>query len=117
VKIGNAIRAQRHIDRARAQVIGSGLSEIHKNSPGVFYFLLQTAVETVADPAVAGPTRQGATLMSRIRRFIRDETAATSIEYALIAAGISIVIVAAVNAIGGSLNTTFTQVSTALGSK
>lgn len=55
--------------------------------------------------------------MSRIRRFIRDETAATSIEYALIAAGISIVIVAAVNAIGGSLNTTFTQVSTALGSK
>jgi pilus assembly protein Flp/PilA len=47
-------------------------------------------------------------------RFAKDETGATSIEYALIAAGISIVIVAAVNSIGTSLKTTFSSVSSQL---
>lgn len=46
--------------------------------------------------------------------FGKDQSGATAIEYALIAAGISIVIVAAVNAIGTSLNGTFTSVSTQL---
>ena len=53
--------------------------------------------------------------MSRlIVRFFKSDTAATAIEYALIASGISIVILAAVNGIGTSLNTTFTSVSTQL---
>ncbi len=39
--------------------------------------------------------------------FLRDETGATSIEYALIASGISIVIVAAVTGIGSSLKDRF----------
>ena len=39
---------------------------------------------------------------------------ATAIEYSLIAAGIALVIVAAVNGIGTILNTTFTSVQTAL---
>jgi pilus assembly protein Flp/PilA len=47
-------------------------------------------------------------------RFMRDESGATAIEYALIAGFISIVIVAAVQAIGTSLNTTFSSVSGAL---
>jgi pilus assembly protein Flp/PilA len=47
-------------------------------------------------------------------RFMRDETGATAIEYALIASGISIVIVAIVNSLGVTLNTTFTSVQTAL---
>lgn len=46
--------------------------------------------------------------------FLKNESGATAIEYALIAAGISIVIVAAVNGIGTTLNATFTNVSTAL---
>ena len=46
--------------------------------------------------------------------FFRDESAATAIEYGLIAAGISIAIVAAVGSVGTSLNTCFTSVSTAL---
>ena len=46
--------------------------------------------------------------------FLKNESGATAIEYALIAAGISIVIVAAVNGIGTTLNATFTSVSTAL---
>ena len=49
-----------------------------------------------------------------VGRFLKDNSGATAIEYALIAAGISIVIVAAVNNIGTTLNPAFTSVSTAL---
>jgi pilus assembly protein Flp/PilA len=49
-----------------------------------------------------------------IMHFLRDETAATAIEYGLIAAGISIAIILAVTTLGSNLNTTFTSVSTAL---
>ena len=47
--------------------------------------------------------------------FFKDETAATAIEYGLIAAGISVAIIATVNALGGQLKNTFTTVSTQLG--
>jgi pilus assembly protein Flp/PilA len=47
-------------------------------------------------------------------RFFRDESGATAIEYGLIAAGISIAIVAVVQGVGSKLNTTFTSVQTAL---
>lgn len=43
-------------------------------------------------------------------RFLKDESGATAIEYGLIAAGISVAIITAVNTLGGSLNTTFTKV-------
>ena len=46
--------------------------------------------------------------------FLKDNSGATAIEYALIASGISIVILVAVNSIGTTLNTTFTNVSIAL---
>ena len=48
-------------------------------------------------------------------RFARDESGATAIEYGLIAAGISVAIIAVVNTLGGQLQTTFTTVSTQLG--
>jgi pilus assembly protein Flp/PilA len=54
--------------------------------------------------------------MSMIRRFFRDEKGATAIEYGLIAAGIAIVIIAAVNGVGQQLNTTFTSISGSLAS-
>jgi pilus assembly protein Flp/PilA len=47
-------------------------------------------------------------------RFLADQSGATAIEYCLIAVGLSIVIVAAVNGIGSSLNTSFTSVSSSL---
>ena len=53
-------------------------------------------------------------MMRIFQSFIKAEYGATAIEYSLIAAGISIVIVVAVNSIGSTLNTTFTSVSTAL---
>jgi pilus assembly protein Flp/PilA len=46
--------------------------------------------------------------------FYEDETAATAIEYGLIAAGISVAIIAAVQGLGSKLVTVFTSVSTAL---
>ena len=47
-------------------------------------------------------------------KFVADERGATAIEYGLIAAGISIVILAAVNGIGSNLNTKFTSVNSSL---
>jgi pilus assembly protein Flp/PilA len=47
-------------------------------------------------------------------RFWNDQSGATAIEYGLIAAGISVVIIAVVNGIGTKLNTTFGSISTQL---
>jgi pilus assembly protein Flp/PilA len=49
-----------------------------------------------------------------VSRFVRDESGATAIEYGLIAAGISVAIIAVVQGLGTNLNTTFSTVSTAL---
>jgi pilus assembly protein Flp/PilA len=51
---------------------------------------------------------------AQLRRFARDASGATAIEYGLIAAGISVAIIAVVNALGGQLNNTFTNVSSNL---
>ena len=52
--------------------------------------------------------------MSKILAFLKDDSGATAIEYGLIAAGISVVIIATVNTIGSTLNTNFTSISTQL---
>jgi pilus assembly protein Flp/PilA len=52
--------------------------------------------------------------MSRVFAFLKDESGATAIEYGLIAAGISVVIIATVNAIGSNLNAKFNFISTQL---
>jgi pilus assembly protein Flp/PilA len=49
-----------------------------------------------------------------VSRFVKDESGATAIEYGLIAAGISVAIIAVVQGLGTKLNTTFTSVQTAL---
>jgi pilus assembly protein Flp/PilA len=49
-----------------------------------------------------------------LARFFSDECGATAIEYCIIAAGISIVIVTAVNGIGSALSTKFTEVSASI---
>ena len=46
--------------------------------------------------------------------FLKDESGTTAIEYGLIAAGISVVIIVAVNGIGTTLNTKFEFISTNL---
>jgi pilus assembly protein Flp/PilA len=52
--------------------------------------------------------------MSEFLAFLRNESGATAIEYGLIAAGISIVIIASVNSIGSVLNANFQKVATEL---
>jgi pilus assembly protein Flp/PilA len=47
-------------------------------------------------------------------RFLRDESGATAIEYGLIASGIALAIITAVNGIGPKLKTTFTSIQTQL---
>jgi pilus assembly protein Flp/PilA len=47
-------------------------------------------------------------------RFLNDVSGATAIEYGLIAAGISITIIAVVNGLGTNLNTKFTDINSSL---
>jgi pilus assembly protein Flp/PilA len=54
------------------------------------------------------------TMKNLVARFGKDESGATAIEYGLIAAGISVAIIAVVNALGTQLQATFTTVSTKL---
>ena len=49
--------------------------------------------------------------MNKVSRFLRDDSGATAIEYGLIAAGISIAIIVAVNTLGSTLNTKFQEVN------
>jgi pilus assembly protein Flp/PilA len=49
-----------------------------------------------------------------ILKFISDESGATAIEYGLIAAGISLAIIAAVNGLGTNLNTMFNSINSSL---
>ena len=53
-------------------------------------------------------------MFNHIERFLKDESGATAIEYGLIAAGISIAIIAVVNGLGTSLNVKFKSISTQL---
>ena len=52
--------------------------------------------------------------MTVISKFLKDESGATAIQYGLIAAGISVAIIAVVQGLGSKLNTTFTSVQNAL---
>jgi pilus assembly protein Flp/PilA len=55
------------------------------------------------------------TAMVRVfKNFLADESGATAIEYALLAAGIALVIITTVNGVGSNLKTKFTSISTSL---
>ncbi|MFW6076954.1 MAG: Flp family type IVb pilin [Hyphomicrobiales bacterium] len=52
--------------------------------------------------------------MTKFKQFMRDDSGATAIEYGLIAALISVVIIAAVTAVGTNLSSTFRSVEGSL---
>ena len=53
-------------------------------------------------------------MKSLVKRFLQDQRGATSIEYAIIASVLSIVILASVQNLGSKLKTTFTTVQAAI---
>jgi len=58
--------------------------------------------------------QRGSTGVNLISRFLKDETAATAIEYGLIAAGIALAIITAVNGLGSKLNAKFSSINSSL---
>jgi pilus assembly protein Flp/PilA len=53
-------------------------------------------------------------MKNMLLKFMADQSAATAIEYGLIAAGISLAIIAAINGLGTTLNTSYTTLNTSL---
>jgi pilus assembly protein Flp/PilA len=64
-------------------------------------------------PRFAKPT-ESLQMKKKFYDFIADESGATAIEYGLIAAGISLAIIAVVNGLGTKLNTKFTSINNSL---
>jgi pilus assembly protein Flp/PilA len=50
-------------------------------------------------------------MRTSVARFVKDESGATAIEYGLIAAGIAVAIITAVNGLGTSISTMFTTIA------
>jgi pilus assembly protein Flp/PilA len=76
--------------------------------PFARYLMFSELRATLGSGADKGKT------MKLISKFWRDESGATAIEYGLIAAGISIAIIVAVNGLGTNLNNMFTSVNNSL---
>lgn len=76
-------------------------------------FLVQTVSPTTREPTHVWNLKE-LTMNKLFVRFLKDESGATAIEYGLIAAGISVAIIATVQGLGTKLNATFTSVSNAL---
>lgn len=55
-----------------------------------------------------------AELQRLLSEFFADQSGATAIEYGLIAAGIALAIIAAVNGLGSTLNTNFSTINSSL---
>ena len=76
-----------------------------------------TVLRTPARPNVSSTSHvymEFTPMKNLIARFVKDESGATAIEYGLIAAGISLAIIAVVNGLGTNLNTKFTSINTSL---
>jgi pilus assembly protein Flp/PilA len=80
---------------------------------GAARFLIGRAI-TAPGPAQTATCGSKELNMKILVKFAKDESGATAIEYGLIAAGISVAIIAVVQGLGSKLNTTFTSISTAL---
>lgn len=91
----------------------------NRHSPDLSKCLTFNPTVNTGEPWGSRNSREEVVIMlSRIskkfRDFVTDESGATAIEYGLIAAGIAIVIIAAVTLAGNNLRSTFNSVATAL---
>jgi len=69
-------------------------------------------IAAAGDPIT--PHGVGKDMTSLVTRFLKDRSGATAIEYGLIAAGISVAIIAVINGLGTTLNAKFSSISTQL---
>jgi pilus assembly protein Flp/PilA len=88
---------------ARGSAIGSRVVPDHPGHNGAGTTLRQPRVDQME-----------LNMTNLVKRFAKDESGATAIEYGLIAAGISVAIIAVVQGLGTALNTKFGAVQTAL---
>jgi pilus assembly protein Flp/PilA len=68
------------------------------------------------EQAVNLPEQKEKTLMlEKLKRFVKDEEAPTAVEYAIMVAGVAVVIIAVVFLLGGKVNNTFSKVANHVG--
>jgi pilus assembly protein Flp/PilA len=84
-----------------------------KARPGNLLRASNRGVDAATSPVVRNNLGEGK-MSELLRRFLNDESGATAIEYGLIAAGISVAIIAVVNTLGTNLNTIFSSISSQL---
>ena len=84
-----------------------------KARPGNLLRASNRGVDAATSPVVRNNLGEGK-MSELLRRFLNDDSGATAIEYGLIAAGISVAIIAVVNTLGTNLNTTFSSISSQL---
>jgi pilus assembly protein Flp/PilA len=84
-----------------------------KARPGNLLRAGNRGVDEATSPVVGNNLGEGK-MSELLRRFLNDDSGATAIEYGLIAAGISVAIIAVVNTLGTNLNTTFSSISSQL---
>jgi pilus assembly protein Flp/PilA len=84
-----------------------------KARPGNLLRAGNRGVDAATSPVVRNNLGEGK-MSELLRRFLNDDSGATAIEYGLIAAGISVAIIAVVNTLGTNLNTTFSSISSQL---
>lgn len=53
-------------------------------------------------------------MIRKLKAFLKDKSAATAIEYGLIASGVALAIISVVKGLGSNLKTTFSSISSAL---
>ena len=80
--------------------------------PPTFYDRIKALAKVFRE--IAGVVYTKASAMTRLRQFLRDQSGASSIEYGLIAAGISLAIIAMVQGLGTKIASTFTHNEDAL---
>jgi pilus assembly protein Flp/PilA len=90
------------------------LLSIGKCSPPIRNRLFENTVVFALNLALSSALVTYPHLMNTIRKFLQDESGATAIEYGLIAAGIALAIIAAVNGLGGKVNSKFTSINSSL---
>jgi len=95
----------------RAALFAAGNERLPSNTMNEFSVVAGTQLATHQDVAVY---RVGGVMKKMVREFIADESGATAIEYGLIAAGIALAIISAVQGVGTKLSANFGKISTSL---